>query len=437
MNTVNHTRLVSFFDHKVIIDELKEFNDSRGFLCELWRTDDKQTKDSQPEMCYYSHTKPFVMRGPHYHTSQTDWFITLNSSMVYMFVYDNKLEYFITNPNKIYRIKVDPTVIHSYRNLSTIDDAKTANFPSSLFMGKNKKEQIDEIRYETEVEKNKTIFILGADGRLGKKLTNTLFKNMGMHKYHVIPIEDIINDKNINDIFNLILKSKTSENDIIVNCIAKTNVQAENDDFTYANYFIPKQLTEFCLQNNLYLLHFSTDYVYQTGEVSAYAKSKQQYENWFDSILSSVELIPNKKALIKKYIKIIRLANLFSLEKSDVHNMINKFYSRCQNTQDKIVIPTELKLMPTNVEEISKFLSNTYLPSIDSFNQYVNLSGKSYTVKQFFDKFFEMSNLQIEDLPLSSMTVVNNPEIFLKNKNYIELDCDQAIIDKVKMIREV
>jgi nucleoside-diphosphate-sugar epimerase/dTDP-4-dehydrorhamnose 3,5-epimerase-like enzyme len=435
MQTVCNTELITFFDKKVIVQELREFGDSRGFLCELWRIDDEFTIDNNCKMCYYSHTNPLVMRGPHCHTNQRDVFITIKSHMLYMFVYNNVPTYFITNPNKIYRISVDPGVIHSYRNLSISSVSFTANFPTSLFMGMNKKEEIDEIRYEPQVEKNKTIFLLGADGRLGKHIVKQLLGDMGLHTYHVVPITDIITQTNIHKLYEHILSNRTSENDIIINCIAKTKVQDEHDDFMFPNYDIPKQLTEFCLTNKMYFVHFSTDYVYQTGELSKYTLSKKAYEDWFNDVLLNISFIPHHKETIKHYIKIIRLANLFSLDIDDIHNMINKFYNKCANTEDIIVIPKHLRLMPTDVGAIAVFMSK-YIHDISTCNQYINLSGKAYTVEQILDKFFKINHLKIEELTDDDIKVINNPNLYLDSKHYLELDCDDAIIQKIKQLKE-
>ena len=41
-DTVSYTRVAEAFDGRVTVDELKTFSDGRGFVCELWRTDDGQ-----------------------------------------------------------------------------------------------------------------------------------------------------------------------------------------------------------------------------------------------------------------------------------------------------------------------------------------------------------------------------------------------------------
>jgi len=123
MGTVEHERIEEYFDGKVTIDELNSYNDSRGFVCELWREDDYETNFDpsitgspelargplSPKMCYFSQTEPLVIRGPHEHEEQTDWFISIKSKMIYMFVNKNEdVEYFITDPEKIYRTWYNP-----------------------------------------------------------------------------------------------------------------------------------------------------------------------------------------------------------------------------------------------------------------------------------------------------------------------------------------
>lgn len=458
-NTVKYTRLYEWFDGRVFIDELKIFQDDRGFLCELWRTDDTQFNSDYslgqkedkkqslngsghngPEMCYYSHTLPLTMRGPHEHIDQTDWFMTFNSEMVYMFVNEKQeTKYFITDPNKIYRIKVEPGVIHSYRNLSFDKIAMTANFPSSLFMGVNKTGEIDEIRHEPKIENNQTVYILGANGRLGKAITNELFNNMGLHSYDVVPVYQKINSvEDLNNLFRLVVDQKKNDNDIIINCIAKTNVQDNSDTFDFSNKTIPVELSKFAIEHGFYILHFSSDYVYQHGDVSPYTKSKKDFEDWLSHAMNNSVQFGCMPERISRFVKVVRLANLFSMEEDDRHNMINKFYDAC-TSGDPVYIPDGLVVMPTDVQEVAKFLRCNYLFShdIDRTQQFINVSGKNIDIKELlFDHFGFGPELDCKQIPIDELTVVNNPHVFLGNKNYVELDCSQSIMDKIRQVKE-
>lgn len=453
--TVKHSRVCSFFNGRVTVDILKEFADSRGFVTELWRTDDSGyntdyidenkdklnqqsyiNKQNTPQMCYYSHTSPLVQRGPHEHKDQTDWFITLKSNMIYQFVFKGESKYFITDKKYTYRVKVEPGVIHSYRNLDIDSHAMTGNFPSSLFMGVDKRDEIDEIRHEEQIKDNKNIYVLGANGRLGKVLTDRLISDAGMHEYNVIPIMDKFENnkadiEKLTALFKIILDNRT-DNDIVINCIAKTNVQSNDrdDDFGYVNFLLAKYITEFCLSNKIHVVTFSTDYVYQDGEkLSSYTISKKKYEEWIESMYYSIETNAYDVISAQKYLHVVRVANLFSNDVSDTHNLLNKLFKA--STTGNISVVENLIVMPTSVEVLSKFLSNEYIHKISEFDTFINVSGKAYTIEDIFTVFFKKEQ---EFNYITDPKVINNPAAFINRHCYYPLDCDEKINEKVRQV---
>jgi dTDP-4-dehydrorhamnose 3,5-epimerase len=436
-NTIPHVNKCNWWNGEVLIDELKVYADDRGMVSETFRTDN--TDSPLPKMCYISETNPFVMRGPHEHVDQTDTFITWKSLMLYQ-MYNQKtkeMKWYVTDPEKITRVIVKPGIVHSYRNIS-LDEVKTMNLPDQLFMGFEKKgwkpeEKIDEIRHEDKIKPSKTIWVLGAAGRLGDALTNKLFEDMDYHTYHVVPVyEKFTNNREgmtkLNKILNVILQNK-SEDDIIVNCIAKSNVQAQDPDYLFCNFLLPKYIAEFSVKQKIKFVHFSTDYVYQQGNVSEYTKTKKMWEDWFNEMTLGVQL-DDQEYLEKDYIKVIRLANLFSQDATDVHNALAKLYPKFK--EGKVSTPLNLVIMPTDVEVLSSWISKEYLKNIDDYKQVINVSGKPYT----FEQLFKMTNLSNELVVqiVEEPTTINNPDIFLNNPSFIELDCDLAIRKKFDTI---
>lgn len=445
--TISCKEVENWWNGKVIIDEIKEYVDSRGSLVELWRSDDTKMQDdgfdgnTVPEMSYWSVTKPYVLRGPHQHENQTDWFVTLKGRMVYqLYNPDTKeMKFFVTDPSKIYRVKVAPPIIHSYRNLQTTDIV-TGNFPTALFMGKDKKgysstSKIDEIRHEHVVESVKNIWVLGANGRLGKELVARLYADMGYHSYNVIPISDkFTNDRAgieaVKALMDVITLNK-KDGDIIINCIAKSNVQSGSDDFLFSNFSLPVFLTEIAVRENIHFVQFSTDYVFQTGEVSNYTRSKKKYEEWVDSVMETPILYGVEREQVYKYLHIIRLANLFSQDADDVHNLLNKLNSKLK--AGAISAPPSLLVMPTDVAAIAEYLSKEYIPNIDKKVNTVNLSGKPYTIQQLVEKFLGLDPTVVED---GEQVLEHNVDRFLDPERWVELDCDLAILKKFATIKQ-
>lgn len=437
-NTIAHKEIENWWDGKVIIDEIRQYVDDRGTLVELWRSDDDKNNNdgfsggTKPEMSYWSETKPWVIRGPHQHEKQCDNFITYKGVMIYQ-LYNpetREMKYFITDKDKIYRVKVAPPIVHSYRNIQT-ETILTGNFPTALFMGKDKlgykpEHKIDEIRHEESIQPSRNIWVFGSNGRLGSALVKSLFNHMEYHSYNVIPVGEKFKNqsddiKKLTGILDEILKNKT-ENDIVINCIAKTNVQNSEETFLFENVILQNVINTFCVKNEIRVLAFSSDYVYQTGDLSKYTQSKIKFEEQVLNCLQSDDSV-----LYKKYLKVIRLANLFSLKPNDTHNVINKVYKNFVNKN--VSVPKDLFIMPTSVEQVSEFLVKSYIPNYDKFNFYTNVSGPAIDVVSLLKNNLTLKDEDIEYTILESSKTVCNYEDFL-NYNHVLLDCSIDIFNK-------
>lgn len=141
----------------VVVYPLKKFVDERGWLAELFRHDEL-AEEFYPAMSYISVTEPLVQRGPHEHVDQADLFCFIGSGNFKLRMWDNRKDsptynYVMTlyvgadNPQAVI---VPKGVVHAYKNVSTIEKGVVINCPNQLFMGKDKKEEIDEIRHEDD-----------------------------------------------------------------------------------------------------------------------------------------------------------------------------------------------------------------------------------------------------------------------------------------------
>ena len=142
----------------VIIRPLKKFTDERGWLSECFRQDEL-SKDLYPTMAYVSMTKPGVARGPHEHIEQTDYFCFCGPSTFKLYLWDNrpgspscgeKAEYTVGEDNPVIAI-IPPKVVHAYKNVGK-KDCFVINLPNRLFAGRNKRDKVDEIRYENQLD---------------------------------------------------------------------------------------------------------------------------------------------------------------------------------------------------------------------------------------------------------------------------------------------
>jgi dTDP-4-dehydrorhamnose 3,5-epimerase len=138
--------------------DLVKYADERGWLSELWRTDDtEKVVGPIPEMCYVSKTQPGVARGPHEHREQSDYFAFLGPGNFKLLLWDARkdspthgqfIKVFVGEDNpKV--VTVPPGVVHGYKCVSD-HSGFVINFADRLFMGKDRKEPVDEVRHELD-----------------------------------------------------------------------------------------------------------------------------------------------------------------------------------------------------------------------------------------------------------------------------------------------
>jgi len=138
----------------VKIYELNKFEDKRGFLTELFRSD-TLPPDVRPVMSYISYTRPGIGRGPHEHMEQNDVFSFTGPGDFELHLWDNRngsptfgnKMLIKAGESRAITLIVPPGVVHGYMNVSD-RDGMVLNFPDKLFGGEGKKEKIDELRHE-------------------------------------------------------------------------------------------------------------------------------------------------------------------------------------------------------------------------------------------------------------------------------------------------
>ena len=133
---------------------LKIFNDSRGWLVELFRHDE-QPEDCWPVMAYASMTLPGVTRGPHEHVDQGDGFAFFGPSDFRVWVWDTRPESptrghtmsWVLGQSNPCALWVPAGVVHAYRNIGDVAGL-VFNSPNRLYAGWGKTQHVDEIRHE-------------------------------------------------------------------------------------------------------------------------------------------------------------------------------------------------------------------------------------------------------------------------------------------------
>lgn len=144
--------------HDVVAQPLNKFLDERGWLAELYRSDELDAA-LMPAMAYISMTQPGVARGPHEHKEQTDYFCFIGPSNFKVYLWDARpgspsygvKQLLYAGVDAPMMLVVPPGVVHAYRNVG-VENGIVFNGPNRLYAGQGKKEPVDEIRHEEEAE---------------------------------------------------------------------------------------------------------------------------------------------------------------------------------------------------------------------------------------------------------------------------------------------
>jgi len=134
----------------VVFKPLRRFDDERGWLIELFRHDELDQAD-HPVMAYVSQTLPNVARGPHQHTSQTDYLAFVGPADFMLYLWDARHDSptfgnhsaTLLGESKMQAVIIPPGVVHGYKNVSR-KPGLVFNGPNRLYAGQGKKEPVDE-----------------------------------------------------------------------------------------------------------------------------------------------------------------------------------------------------------------------------------------------------------------------------------------------------
>lgn len=144
--------------HDVVIKPLSKFLDERGWLSEMFRSDELP-EWFKPDMAYISMTVPGVARGPHEHVAQSDYFCFIGPANFKVYLWDARQDSptygtkqcLFCGADAPMSLIVPPGVVHAYKNVSS-ENGIVFNAPDRLYAGKGKCQQVDEIRHEEAVD---------------------------------------------------------------------------------------------------------------------------------------------------------------------------------------------------------------------------------------------------------------------------------------------
>lgn len=140
----------------VLWKPLKKVHDPRGWLCELFR-DDELPPEFHPAMGYVSVSEAGIVRGPHEHLDQADYFCFLGPSTFKIYLWDNRpgspsyrgRETALVGEDRPMALVIPAGVVHAYKNVGSVPGL-VYNFPNRLYKGPGRRSPVDEIRYEDD-----------------------------------------------------------------------------------------------------------------------------------------------------------------------------------------------------------------------------------------------------------------------------------------------
>jgi dTDP-4-dehydrorhamnose reductase len=195
--------------------------------------------------------------------------------------------------------------------------------------------------------KNK-IIILGAKGQLGTALCNLCEKKNIYFKGFDFPKIDI-------SIPETYQKKIIDYNpDILINCAAYTNVyKAENDleKSMMVNGIAVKHLVDLCNDNNIYLCHISTSYVFDGLKKIPYIETDKPGPVNYYGITKYV----GEQIIIdySRSYSIVRTADLFGKSRNNSNNIIKKLIELAQRNRIVKLVNDEFT-SPTFTDDLAK-----------------------------------------------------------------------------------
>lgn len=245
------------------------------------------------------------------------------------------------------------------------------------------------------------IFLTGCNGQLGKELTKQLKeKNIDFVGYD-IPEMDITDKAASSQII------AEEAPDVIINCGAMTNVdgcETEKELAYSVNAVGPKNLAEIAKEQDILLVHVSTDYVFDgkgimsEGQLrpyiesdpidpkTVYGSSKAEGENFV-------------KSIAPKYF-IVRTAWLYG----DGHNFV-KTMLRLAETHPKLTVVNDQIGSPTCTKDLASAILK--LIETDAYGIYHGTCEGQCSWFDFAKEIFKLKNIDIDVQPVTSEEYVS------------------------------
>ena len=256
------------------------------------------------------------------------------------------------------------------------------------------------------------ILLFGSDGQLGSEISSSLKKNS--HELIESTISDV-DFKNQIDLSNYL--NQFSQLDLVINCVALTNTTycEEHPAEAFAvNAYPLETISRYCKQNNITLVHFSTDYVFDGNKNSPYEETDpvNPVNEYGKSKLEGEQII---QAHHDKYY-IIRISSLYgrSVALGKNTNLMQTIITKAKLGGEHKFVQDQL-ITPTYTQEIVQFIDKLTTDMILNYGIY-------HLTCQGHCSYYELANyliglLKYENVAITPVNMSEFPAKIKRPKN--------------------
>ena len=259
------------------------------------------------------------------------------------------------------------------------------------------------------------VLVTGANGQLGQEFKNNIYKSYYEFYFTDKNELDIINK---NHVLSYVLDNKI---DLIINCAAYTNVNESETNKNQAvkvNCDAVKNLIEICEEKKLKMIHFSTDYVYNSDNLNPIKE---------DSNINPINFYGISKREGEKIIEksssdsiIIRTSWLYSMYGN---NFVKTMIKNGENA-DKVYVINDQFGCPTYSKDLVDCTLNIIASNKFNKHKVYNFSNEGFTNwYEFTKKIFELKKITCDIIPVDSNnynTTAIRPKFSVTDKSRIK-----------------
>ena len=259
------------------------------------------------------------------------------------------------------------------------------------------------------------ILVTGASGQLGQEFQNNISKSKDDFYFTDEKELDITNK---NHVLNYVSDNQI---ELIINCAAYTDVNGSETNKNKAikvNSYAIKNLVEICEEKKIKMIHFSTDYVYNSDNLNPINE---------DSNINPINYYGISKREGEKIIEksssdsiIIRTSWLYSMYGN---NFVKTMIKKGENA-DKVYVINDQFGCPTYSKDLVDCTLNIIASNKFNKHKIYNFSNEGFTNwYEFTKKIFELKKITCDVVPIDSnsyKTTATRPKFSVTDKSRIK-----------------